>query len=42
MSGSPGDIGEVHVTLVKRQKGWITSCDVGEATDVLANEENEL
>ena len=38
MGGSPGDVGEVHVTYVKQQKGWSTSCDVDEATERLNNE----
>ena len=37
MGDSPGDIGEVYVTYVKRQKRWRTSCDVGEATEGLDN-----
>ena len=37
MVGSPGDIGEVQVTQVKRQKGWRTRFDVGEATQELYN-----
>ena len=36
--GSPVDVGEVHVTYVKQQKGWRTSCEVGEATEGLNNE----
>ena len=32
MSGSPADIGEVPVKLVKLRKGWKMSNDVGEAT----------
>ena len=40
--GSPGNIGEVHVALVKRQKGWRTSYDVDEATEGLENEQSLL
>ena len=38
MDGSPGDVGEVHVTYVKRQKVWRTNCDLDEATEGLDNE----
>ena len=38
MGGSPGDVSEVPVTLMKRQKGWRMSCDVGEATEGLESE----
>ena len=32
MGGSPGDVSENPVTMEKRKKGWIMSCDVGEVT----------
>ena len=38
---SDGRVGEWAVTLVKRGKGWRMSCDVGEVTESLENE-NEL
>ena len=39
MGNSPGDLGDVPVMQVKRrQKNWGMSCDVGEATEGLANE----
>ena len=41
MGGSPGDIGEVPMTQVKQQKGWRMSCDVGEVTESMENQ-NEL
>ena len=39
MGGSPGDRGEVPVTYVKQLKGCRISCDVGEATEGLDNEQ---
>ena len=33
MGGSSGDVSEESVTYEKRKKGWIMSCDVGEATE---------
>ena len=41
MGGSPGDVSENSVTQEKRKKGWRMSCDVGEATESLENQ-NEL
>ena len=41
MGSSPGDVGEVHMAYMKRQKGWRTS-DVDEAMEGLPNEKNEL
>ena len=38
MGGSPGELSEELVTLEKRKKGWRMNCDVGEATEGLANE----
>ena len=38
MGGSPGDVGEVPVTYVMRQKCWRMNCDVGEAMKALENE----
>ena len=38
MSGSPGDVGEVHVELVKQRKGYRLSCGVGEVMEGLNNE----
>ena len=38
MGGWPGDVSEEPVTQEKRKKDWITSCDVGEATEGLENE----
>ena len=39
MSGSPGDVSEEPVTQEKRKKGCRMSCDVGEATEELENEQ---
>ena len=40
MGGSPGDVvSEEPVTLEKRKKGWRVSCDVGEVTERLENEQ---
>ena len=38
MGGSSGDVNEEPVTQEKRKKGWIMSCGVREATEVLDNE----
>ena len=38
MGGSPGDVGEVHMTYVKQRKGCSVSCDVGKATEGLENQ----
>ena len=38
MGGSPGDANEEPVTQEKRNKGWIMSCDVREATERFENE----
>ena len=43
MDGSPGNVSEGPVTLVKPRKGWRMSCDVDDATEGLENEaENVL
>ena len=39
---SNGRIGEWTVTYVKRRKGWKMSCDVGEVTEMLENEQSYL
>ena len=33
MGGSPDDVGEVLVTLVKQRKGCRMTCDLDEATE---------
>ena len=38
MGGSSGGVSEEPVMQEKRKKGWIMSCDVGEATEGLENE----
>ena len=38
MVGSPGDVGEVPMALVKQRKGCRMSCDVGKAAEGLENE----
>ena len=40
MRGSPGDLSEELVMQVKRKKGWRMSCDVGEVTEILENEQS--
>ena len=39
MGGTPDDVSEEPVTLAKRKKGWRMSCDVGEVTKMLENEQ---
>ena len=41
MGGSLGDVSEEPVTYKELQKGWRMSCDVGEVTESLENQ-NEL
>ena len=38
MGGSPGDVDEMPMTLVKQLKGCRMSCDVGKAAEGLENE----
>ena len=40
MGGLPGDVSEEPVMSEKWKKGWRMSCDVGEATEGLENEQS--
>ena len=40
MGGSPGDVSEEPVTYERRKKGWRISCDEGEVTESLENEQS--
>ena len=42
MDGSPCDVSEEPVTQEKRKKDWRRSCDVGEATEGLQNEQSSF
>ena len=42
MGGLPGDVSEEPVTQEKRKKCWRMSCDVGEVTESLENEQSSL
>ena len=39
MGGSPGELSEELVMQEKRKKGWRMSCNVGEVTERLENEQ---